>query len=94
MTGNGSQSIEIVIRLQLELPPGMTLTAAAPTHEALAYRIPEAAVKLGIGKSKVAELVARGEIASVKVDNGSRLILADSLRAYLASLSAADQESA
>lgn len=86
MTGNGSQPIEIVIRLQLQLPPGMTLTAVAPAVEQLAYRIPEAAGKLGIGQTKVRELVARGEIASVKVDDGARLIPADALTAYLARL--------
>jgi len=79
---------EIVIRLQLELPPGMTLTAVTAKDAPLAYRIPDAAKKLGMGTSKLAELVARGEVDSVKVDSGMRLIPADALSAYLARLRA------
>lgn len=77
---------EIVIRLQLELPPGMTLTAVTAEDGPLAYRIPAAAEKLGMSTSKFAELVARGEVDSVKVGNGMRLIPADALTAYLARL--------
>jgi excisionase family DNA binding protein len=79
---------EIVIRLQLELPPGMTLKAVTADDAPLAYRVPDAAKKLGMGASKLNELIARGEIDSVKIDNGMRLIPADALTAYLARLRA------
>lgn len=75
--------VEIVIRLQLELPPGMSLMAAPVPDEALAYRVPAAAELLGIGKSKLYELIAQGAIESIKVD-AARLIPAHALRAYLA----------
>jgi excisionase family DNA binding protein len=87
--GSGPQPVEIVIRLQIGLPPGMMLTAAAPLDEPLAYRIPEVAEKLGIGHTKVRELVARGEIASVLID-GARRIPADALRIYLGRLQVND----
>ena len=76
---------EIVIRLQLELPPGMSLMVPPVAGESLAYRIPIAAKKLGMGSSKVSELVARGDIASIKAD-GVRLITDEALRDYLARL--------
>jgi excisionase family DNA binding protein len=75
--------VEIVIRLQLELPPGMSLMAAPVPDEPLGYRIPAAAAMLGVGKTKVAELVARGDLPSIKVDD-ARVIPADGLRAYMA----------
>jgi excisionase family DNA binding protein len=75
--------VEIVIRLQLELPPGLSLMAAPVTDEPLAYRVPAAAELLGIGKSKLNELIAQGAIESKK-DGGVRLIPAGALRAYMA----------
>jgi excisionase family DNA binding protein len=75
--------VEIVIRLQLELPPGMSLMAAPVTDEPLAYRVPAVAELLGLGKSKVYELIAQGSIESIK-DGGTRLIPAHAVRAYLA----------
>jgi len=83
----GTQPVEIVIRLQLQLPPGMSLTAAAADDGPLAYRIPEAAEKLGLGQSKLRELIARGDLDSVLID-GARRITADALRGYLARLQA------
>lgn len=74
---------EIVIRLQLQLPAGMSLMAAPVQDEPLAYRIPAAAKLLGIGKSKLYELIARGAIESIK-DGNVRLIPAGAVRAYLA----------
>jgi excisionase family DNA binding protein len=85
MTTGSGQPVEIVIRLQLELPPGMTLTTAVAPDEPLAYRVPEAAEKLALGTSKVHELIARGDLGSVLID-GARRIPADELRAYLVRL--------
>lgn len=75
--------VEIVIRLQLELPSGMSLMAAPVPDEPLAYRVPAAAQLLGIGKSKVYELIAQGAIESIK-DGNVRLIPAYAVRAYMA----------
>ena len=72
-----------MIRLQLELPPGLSLTAAPVTDEPLAYRVPAAAELLGMGKSTVSELIARGDIESIKIGN-SRLIPAGVVQAFLA----------
>jgi excisionase family DNA binding protein len=56
--------------------------------ERLLYSVPEGAALIGTGKSKMWELVARGEIESVKVD-GLRKIPADALTAYVERLRAA-----
>jgi excisionase family DNA binding protein len=47
------------------------------------YRVPEAARKLAISESKMWELLARGEIASLKID-GSRRVTPGALEAYVA----------
>ncbi len=78
-----TESVEVVIRLRIELPPGMSLMAAPVTDEPRAYRVPAAAELLGIGKSKLNELIAQGAIESKK-DGNVRLIPADALRAYMA----------
>jgi excisionase family DNA binding protein len=49
------------------------------------YRVREAAPLLGLGESKVWELLARGEIESVKID-GARRISRAALMAYVARL--------
>lgn len=59
-------------------------TAAAGTGQIL-YRVPEAAQKLAISESKLWELLARGDIESVKID-GSRRISPGALDAYVARL--------
>jgi excisionase family DNA binding protein len=51
----------------------------------LLYRVPEAARLLALGPSKMWELIARGEISSVKID-GSRRISRDAIEAYVARL--------
>lgn len=78
-----TEPVEIVIRLRLELPPGMSLMAAPVQDEPLAYRVPAAAEMLGIGRSKLNELIARGAIESIK-DGNTRLIPAGAVRAFLA----------
>ncbi|HEY7325287.1 MAG TPA: helix-turn-helix domain-containing protein [Streptosporangiaceae bacterium] len=78
------EPVEIVIRLQLELPPGMSLMAAPAADEPRAYRTAAAAELLGISKSKVCELIAQGAIESKK-DGNMRLIPDHAIRAYLAS---------
>jgi excisionase family DNA binding protein len=75
--------VEIVIRLQLELPPGLSLMAAPVPDEPLSYRRPAAAGLLGIGLTKLNELITRGDIESIK-DGNTRLIPAHAVRAYLA----------
>ena len=57
--------------------------------EVMAMTIAEAVRTSGIGRTRIYELMASGEIAARKC--GTRtLVLADSLRAYLAGLPAAD----
>lgn len=53
--------------------------------EKLLYSVREGAAVIGTGKSKMWELVSRGDIESVKVD-GLRKIPADALRAYVEGL--------
>lgn len=52
---------------------------------ALLHRIPEAGEVLGIGRTKVYELLEAGELASVKIGK-RRLIPHESLVAYVARL--------
>lgn len=61
--------------------------------EQLLYSVREAAAIVGVGKSKMWELVARGEIESVKVD-ALRKIPAGALTAYVERLRAAQSVSA
>lgn len=57
--------------------------------EVIAMTIDEAMRASGIGRTRIYELMGRGEIAARKC--GSRtLILGDSLRAYIANLQPAD----
>jgi excisionase family DNA binding protein len=51
----------------------------------LGYSIAEAAGQLGIGRSLMCELIARGDLRSVKIGS-RRIVPADSLREYLAEL--------
>ena len=78
-----TEPVEIVIRLQLELPPGMSLMAAPAQDEVLGYRVPAAAAMLGIGPTKLRELIARGDVESIKID-GARVIPGGAIRAYMA----------
>jgi excisionase family DNA binding protein len=56
--------------------------------DALAHRIPEAATRLGIGRTKLLEEVAAGHLKVVRV--GRRvLVTEDELRRYVAGLEAA-----
>lgn len=48
----------------------------------LAYRVDDAAAAIGVSRSKVWELIARGEIVARKLD-GSTIILRDDLQTYL-----------
>lgn len=94
-----AEPVEIVIRLQLELPPGLSLMATPVQDEPLAYRIPAAAELIGIGQSKLRELIARElaapgtGIESVSVD-GARRIPAHALRAYMARQAGGDHAKA
>jgi excisionase family DNA binding protein len=63
----------------------MTTPVFAQHGEKLLYRVPEAARLLALGQSKMWELVARGEIESVKID-GARRISRDAIQSYLARL--------
>jgi excisionase family DNA binding protein len=50
--------------------------------EKLAYRISEASVAMGIGKTSIYELINRGELKTIKVA-GRRLILKADIEAFL-----------
>lgn len=56
----------------------------APSSDAppVLYRVPEAARMLGLGKSKTWELIARGEIETIKID-GARRVPAEALADYV-----------
>src|SRR6266516_2815683 len=69
---------------------------AAPDTGQMLYRVSEAAQKLAISRSKMWELLARGEIESVKID-GARRVTPAALDAYVQRLrpgQAADAASA
>lgn len=58
-------------------------TAVFPHHgERLLYRVGETARMLGIGETKMWELIARGEIDSVKID-GARRVPREAIEAYV-----------
>ncbi len=59
------------------------MTAVFAHHgERLLFRVGEAAEMLGIGRSKTWELVARGDLESLKID-GSRRITRSAIEAYV-----------
>jgi excisionase family DNA binding protein len=58
------------------------------TDEQLLFRPDEAAQRLGIGRTKVYELMARGELRSVKI-GAARRISATALADFVAGLDAA-----
>lgn len=60
----------------------MSLEGRVQAVEPLAVRIPQAAHMLGIGKSKLYEFIATGEIETIKVGR-STLIPTESLRAFV-----------
>lgn len=60
---------------------------ATPVLEPLALTVREAVIFSRIGKTKLYELMASGQIKSVKVD-GRRLVSTESLRTYFARLEA------
>ena len=64
----------------------MTVTA---DPKPLLYRDPEAARLLSLGASKTWELIARGELESVKID-GARRVPREAIEAYVARLAAED----
>lgn len=53
------------------------------TVERLAVRIPEAAGMLSIGRSKLYQLIAAGDLKTVKVGRGTRVVVA-SIREFVA----------
>jgi len=56
---------------------------ASPGHERLLLRAEEAALILGIGRSKVFELMAEGEIDSVLIGRRTRRIPMGALSRYV-----------
>jgi excisionase family DNA binding protein len=63
----------------------MTAAALAQPGEKLLYRVEEAAQMLAVGRSKMWEIVLRGDIESLKIDK-SRRISREALAAYIANL--------
>jgi len=61
----------------------MNLEGRVQAVEPLALRIPQAAQMLGIGKSTLYEIIAAGEIETIKIGR-STLVPTDSLRSFLA----------
>lgn len=58
------------------------MTAPADTDRPLLYRVNEAATMLSLGSSKTWELIARGELESVKID-GARRVPAEAIADYV-----------
>jgi len=67
-----SQQSEIVIRIQLEYPPPPTPPTTDPDTPLL-YKVADAARLLAIGESVVYELIARGELDSLKIGHSRRI---------------------
>jgi excisionase family DNA binding protein len=88
-----NETREIVVRIQLEYPadretqPAVAVTADQP----LLYRVAEAAKLLAIGVSAVNELIACGDLESVKI-GASRRIPHEDLVAYVKRLKAEGRE--
>lgn len=61
----------------------MTAEGRQPVAEPISVRIPDAARLTGLSRSRIYELMKRGEIEFVKV-GGSTLIPYDGLRAFIA----------
>jgi excisionase family DNA binding protein len=57
----------------------------APDQDRMLYRVGEAAQILAVSRSKMWEIVLRGDISSLKID-GSRRISRDAIEAYVARL--------
>ena len=60
-----------------------------PLDTALAYTVPDAGKVSGHGRTRIYQLIGEGRL-DARRSGGRTLIMADSLRAYLASLPAAD----
>jgi len=69
---------------ELQRPPGMK-EASAPSRGLL--RVEEAALWLGLGRTKTYELVARGELASVSIGR-SRRVPVSALHSFVERLTA------
>lgn len=61
---------------------GIMAAVFAHNGERLLYRVGEAAEMLGICRSKAWELVARGDLESLKID-GSRRVTRQAIEAYV-----------
>jgi excisionase family DNA binding protein len=61
----------------------LSQSAPALTRTPIAYSVRDAAARIGISRSSLYLLIARGEIPIAKVGNRT-LVLDDDLRAYLA----------
>ncbi len=57
------------------------------SEDRIAVRIPEACRMIGIGRSKLYELIDAGDVETIKV-GVSRLVLVSSLRAFVEALRA------
>jgi excisionase family DNA binding protein len=84
-----TETREIVVRIVLEYPSGSgpVTAAVAAANEPLAYKVEKAADLLDVGETTVWELIARGEIESIKV-GASRRITRAGLEAYVRRLAA------
>lgn len=83
-----TETREIVVRIQLEYPPGQTAPAVGVSADMpLAYKVARAAELLDLGETTVHELIARGELESIKV-GASRRVTRAGLEAYVRRLAA------
>jgi excisionase family DNA binding protein len=87
-----TEAHEIVVRIQLEYPPGTAAGAesAMAADEPLLCDVREAARLLAVGSSTVNELIARGELESVKI-GASRRITRAGIEAYVTRLLAEEK---
>lgn len=59
--------------------------------ERLAYRVPEVGIALGISRAKAYDLIARGELPSIRVGSSIRVPVA-ALREWIARQEIADRQ--
>lgn len=79
-----TEAREIVVRLQLEYPPGSPSVPAVtvPSDEPLLCRVGEAARLLAVGETTVWELIAQGDLESFTI-GARRVVTRAGIEAYV-----------
>jgi excisionase family DNA binding protein len=67
--------------IEEDVSKAVATVKATATEDAVMLSVPEAAQRLGVGTTKVKQLIASGQLASVSIGR-RRLVPADGLRAF------------